>query len=129
MVAVAAMRMRDGVRRVARLCALPPVAALAGSITFGDSAVAFTAAASLPDDALDALMLQEAGDTHHAVGTCRITAHEDPRGVVDPDLVVRGLRVADASIMPTDCRANLYFTCVMIGEMAARRVKVAAATG
>jgi choline dehydrogenase len=44
---------------------------------------------------------------------------------VDPELAVRGvqgLRVADASIMPSDCRANLHFTCVMIGEMAARRM-------
>ena len=34
-----------------------------------------------------------------------------------------GLRVADASIMPTDCRANLHFTCVMIGENLARRMR------
>ncbi|WP_281262110.1 GMC oxidoreductase [Teichococcus aestuarii] len=70
-------------------------------------------------------MLREAGDIQHAAGTCRMTAHEDPRGVVDPELRVRGaegLRVADASIMPTDCRANLHFTCVMIGEALARRM-------
>jgi 5-(hydroxymethyl)furfural/furfural oxidase len=45
---------------------------------------------------------------------------------VDPDLKVRGvegLHVADASIMPSDCRANLHFTCVMIGEAAARRMR------
>ena len=71
-------------------------------------------------------MLAEAADIQHAAGTCRMTAHEDPRGVVDPDLCVRGtegLRVCDASIMPTDCRANLHFTCVMIGENLARRIK------
>ena len=117
------LRMRDGVRRLARLCALPPVADIAESISFGDSGLSMAEGAALPDDALDALMLQEAGDIQHAAGTCRMTAHEDPRGVVDPELAVRGvvgLRVADASIMPTDCRANLHFTCVMIGEMAAR---------
>jgi len=27
---------------------------------------------------------------------------------------IAGLRVADASIMPADCRANTHFTCVMI---------------
>jgi choline dehydrogenase len=119
------LRMRDGVRRLARLCALPAIAGIAEAITFGDSGLPFAEAAALPDDALDALMLQEAGDIQHAAGTCRMTAHEDPRGVVDPDLCVRGvegLRVADASIMPSDCRANLHFTCVMIGEMAARRM-------
>jgi 5-(hydroxymethyl)furfural/furfural oxidase len=55
-----------------------------------------------------------------------MTAYEDPRGVVDPDLVVRGVegvRVCDASIMPADCRANLHFTCVMIGENLARRMR------
>lgn len=122
------LRMRDGVRRLARLCGLPAVARIAEAITFGDSGLSFAEAAALPDDALDALMLEQAGDIQHAAGTCRMTAHEDPRGVVDPDLNVRGvlgLRVADASIMPTDCRANLHFTCVMIGEMAARRMKTA----
>jgi len=122
------LRMRDGVRRLARLCALPPVAGIAETITFGDSGLPMQQGASLPDDELDALMLQEAGDIQHAAGTCRMTAHEDPRGAVDPELKVRGvagLRVADASIMPTDCRANLHFTCVMIGEMAARRIKAA----
>lgn len=120
------LRLRDGVRRLARLCVLPQVADLAERITFGDSAIPIAEAAALDDGALDALMLREAGDIQHAAGTCRMTAHEDPRGVVDPDLRVRGvqgLRVADASIMPTDCRANLHFTCVMIGENLARRMR------
>ncbi|MFZ4409638.1 MAG: GMC family oxidoreductase, partial [Paracraurococcus sp.] len=120
------LRLRDGVRRLAALCARPEIAGLATAITFGDSALSMPEAAALPDDALDALMLAEASDIQHAAGTCRMTAYEDPRGVVDPDLCVRGvtgLRVADASIMPTDCRANLHFTCVMIGENLARRMR------
>lgn len=122
------LRMRDGVRRLAALCALAPVAGIAEAITFGETSLAMTQAASLADDALDALMLAEAGDIQHAAGTCRMTTYGDPDGVVDPELRVRGvagLRVADASIMPTDCRANLHFTCVMIGEMAARRMRAA----
>jgi choline dehydrogenase len=120
------LRLRDGVRRLARLTALDPLARLAQRIHFGESALSMAEAAALPDDALDALMLAEAGDIQHAAGTCHMTAHEDPRGVVDPDLAVRGvtgLRVADASIMPTDCRANLHFTCVLIGEALARRMR------
>jgi 5-(hydroxymethyl)furfural/furfural oxidase len=120
------LRLRDGVRRLARLVALPAVTRIASGITFGESGLSMEAAAALADDALDTLMLREAGDIQHAAGTCRMTAHEDPRGVVDPDLRVRGvegLRVADASIMPTDCRANLHFTCVMIGEALARRMR------
>jgi len=120
------LRLRDGVRRLARLTALAPLAGLADAIEFGESGLSMPNAAALEDDALDAIMLREASDIQHAAGTCRMTAHEDPRGVVDPDLKVRGvsgLRVADASIMPTDCRANLHFTCVMIGENLARRMR------
>lgn len=120
------LRMRAGVRRLARLTESAPVAALAERISFGDTALTMAEAAALPDEALDALMLAEASDIQHAAGTCRMTAHEDPRGVVDPDLRVRGvagLRVADASIMPMDCRANLHFTCVMIGEWLARGMR------
>jgi choline dehydrogenase len=120
------LRMRDGVRRLAALCARPEIAGIAEGIGFGDSTYTMGDAAGLPDDALDALMLQECADIQHAAGTCRMTAHEDPRGAVDPELCVRGvagLRVADASIMPTDCRANLHFTCVMIGENLARRMR------
>ncbi len=87
--------------------------------------LAFAEAACLPDDALDALMLQECGDAQHAAGTCRMTAWEDPRGVTNPDGTVKGvagLRVADASIMPSDCRANTHFTCMMIGAAVAERI-------
>lgn len=120
------LRLRDAVRRLARLTAHPALAGIATSIRFGESPLGMDEAASLPDDELDALMLQEAGDIQHAAGTCRMSVWEDPRGVVDPDLKVRGvegLRVCDASIMPADCRANLHFTCVMIGENLARRMR------
>ncbi|MFC3127692.1 GMC family oxidoreductase [Pseudoroseomonas globiformis] len=119
-------RLRDGVRRLARIASHPAVAGIAGRITYCDTALPFAEAAALPDAELDALLLSEAGDIQHAAGSCVMTAYEDARGVVDPDLRVRGvegLRVADASIMPTDCRANLHFTCVMIGEALARRMR------
>jgi choline dehydrogenase len=120
------LRMRDAVRRLATLTAHPALAGICGAITFCDTTLTLAEAAALPEEALDALMLQEAGDIQHASGTCHMTAHEDPRGVVDPELRVRGvrgLRVCDASIMPADCRANLHFTCVMIGENLARRMR------
>lgn len=56
----------------------------------------------------------------HPVGTCRMGV--DAQAVVDPDLRVRGvagLRVADASIMPTVVNAAINAACMMIGERAA----------
>jgi choline dehydrogenase len=120
------LRMRDGLRRLARIVAQPAVAGIATDIRFGETALPFAEAVALPDEALDALMLAECNDIQHAAGTCRMAPAADPLAVVGPDLRVHGvegLRVADAAIMPTDCRANLHFTCVMIGEMAARRMR------
>jgi choline dehydrogenase len=120
------LRMRDAVRRLAALAAQPALAGICDAIRIGDTALSPAEAASLPPDELDAVMLAEVADIQHAAGTCHMTAHEDPRGVVDPDLCVRGvegLRIADASIMPADCRANLHFTCVMIGENLAQRMR------
>ena len=122
------LRMRDAVARLAVLCAHPAVTEIAAAVTFAETGLAMDEAAGLAPDALDALMLQEAGDIQHAAGTCRMTAYEEPRGVVDPDLRVKGvagLRIADASIMPADCRANTHFTCVMIGLQAATRIAAA----
>ncbi len=48
-----------------------------------------------------------------------------PQAVVDAQLRVHGiagLRIADASIMPTITSANTHAPCVMIGEFAARAI-------
>jgi choline dehydrogenase len=120
------LRLRDGVRRLAALVGRAAFADIAERITFGATEQAPAEVATLNDDALDALLLVEAADAQHAAGTCRMTAYEDPRGVVDPDGRVKGmvgLRVADASIMPFDCRANTHFTTMMIGEAIAARIR------
>ncbi|WP_247630611.1 GMC family oxidoreductase [Microbacterium croceum] len=60
------------------------------------------------------------GTYHHQVGTCRMGV--DELAVVDPQLrvrEVRGLRVADASVMPFVPSANTNAPSIMIGERAA----------
>ncbi|MCC7273390.1 MAG: GMC family oxidoreductase N-terminal domain-containing protein [Alphaproteobacteria bacterium] len=119
-------RLRDGVRRLAAIVAQPAVAGIAERVEFGFGGQPFAGMAALPDADLDAAMLAECGDAQHPVATCRMTAHEDPRGVVDPDCRVRGidgLWVVDASVMPADCRANTHLTTVMIGEKMADRLR------
>ena len=119
-------RMRDAVRRGAEIVQHPAIARVARSVTFGASGLSLDEHFAIKEDERDRLTLLEAGDAQHAAGTCRMTARTETSGVVNPDGSVKGvqrLRVADASIMPLDCRANTHFTSVMIGEVVAARMK------
>ena len=79
------------------------------------------------DDDLLEWVKHNAETTYHPVGTCKMGS--DPMAVVDDQLRVhgiKGLRVADASIMPTLTSGNTNAPSIMIGEKAARMVLSAA---
>ncbi|HET6805457.1 MAG TPA: GMC family oxidoreductase N-terminal domain-containing protein [Frateuria sp.] len=101
-----------GAHIVRRILAAPALAAYGGRPLYGTGAE--------DDEGLRGLIRAHADTIYHPVGTCRMGA--DAGSVVDPQLRVRGtqgLRVADASIMPTLISGNTEAPSAMIGEMAA----------
>lgn len=65
----------------------------------------------------------------HASGTCRIGDAGDPNAVVDSNgkvIGVEGLRVVDASIMPSVISGNTMITTIMAGEKVADAIKAGA---
>jgi choline dehydrogenase len=76
--------------------------------------------ACVSGDAVRAYVRCNAGTVFHPTGTCKMGV--DPDTVVDPELRVhglRGLRVADASIMPRIIGGNTNAPVIMIAEKAA----------
>lgn len=68
----------------------------------------------------------------HVCGTCRMGPDGDPLAVLDGECRVRGvsgLRVVDASLMPTIPRANTNLTTIAIAEKMADRILDAATPG
>lgn len=109
------------------------VAAMLGGLGLVRSLVAHPALAVFYGELLDPAPGTDPADHirqsyisyHHGVGTCRIGPRGDRGAVVDPQLRVhgvRGLRIADASVLPTVPRANTNLAAVLVGEIAAREL-------
>ncbi|QGW66114.1 choline dehydrogenase [Lysobacter soli] len=84
----------------------------------------FPARDDLDDDDLVAFIRAKAETIYHPVGTCRMGS--DALSVVDPQLRVRGvegLRVVDASVMPTLIGGNTNAPTMAIAERAADLIR------
>ncbi|WP_321915316.1 GMC family oxidoreductase [Paraburkholderia sp. J11-2] len=102
----------QGARLARRILDAPALAQLGGRelYTHGEQS----------DSQLRDTIARHADTIYHPVATCRMGG--DARSVVDPQLRVRGvegLRIADASVMPTLIGGNTNAPSVMIGERAA----------
>jgi len=104
--------MKRGVRTALDILSQDPMAPYLGK--------PFSPSEIWPDDrSLEHWIRQYSEALYHPVGTCKMG--QDSQAVVDSELRVhgiRGLRVADASVMPEIVRGNTHAPTVMIGEKA-----------
>lgn len=78
------------------------------------------------DEYWDCLIMQYTMTIYHMSGSAKMGTADDPFAVVDPELRVhgiKGLRVVDASIMPTITSGNINAPVIMIGEKGADMIK------
>jgi choline dehydrogenase len=110
--------LREGCRKVQEIARTSPMREhVTVEITPG--------AAVNSDDEWERYLRENTWGAFHACGTCRMGSDTDPLSVLDEQLRVRGvrgLRVADGSIMPEITSGNTNAPIIMIGEKAAHMV-------
>lgn len=109
--------LKAGVRLLEQAMAAPPLAPWRGRRLYPHDG---------SDAAIEADIRARADTIYHPVGTCRMG--RDAMAVVDPDLRVKGLeglRVVDASVMPSLIGGNTNAPTIMIAEKAADLIRSA----
>jgi choline dehydrogenase len=111
--------MIDGVRRARKILAAPSFEKYQSwEIGPGPDAQS--------DEQILAFIRKKAETIYHPVGTCKMGDVEEMMTVVDPELKVKGikgLRVVDASVMPTLVGGNTNAPTIMIAERCADLIK------
>jgi choline dehydrogenase-like flavoprotein len=110
--------MMEGLRICARIAAAPALKGLLGPIARPRNCT------DLNEATLEEALATCSHTLYHPLGTCRMGS--DEASVVDPELRVRGvdgLRVADASVMPSTVRGHTHAPSVLIGEKAADLIR------
>ena len=95
-----------------------------GAVTTGGWVQPVGGEAMTPEERAEVSLRRYSHTLYHPVGTARMG--EDAASVVDPQLRVRGvsgLRVADASVMPTVIRGHTNAPAIVIGERAADLIR------
>jgi choline dehydrogenase-like flavoprotein len=108
-----------GVRAARRIAARQPMASWVGRELFPGASV-------VTDEELSAVERANHQTVYHVSCTCSMGADDDPLAVLDPRLQVRGvagLRVVDASAMPTLTATNPVVTIMMLAERAADLIR------
>ncbi len=108
-----------GIRLIRRLLSTPQMAPHVDAETLPGPDVT-------TDDELLDFARANGTTTYHLIGTAKMGPATDPGAVVDDNLRVhgiQGLRVVDASIMPSMPSANTYATTLMIAERAADLIR------
>jgi choline dehydrogenase len=107
--------LREGAKMVREVVEQSALKAIRGAELFPGSAVR-------SDAEIDAWIRRAAETIYHPVGTCRMGVAGDAQAVVDDTLRVfglEGLRVVDASVMPTLVGGNTNAPTIMVAEKAA----------
>jgi choline dehydrogenase len=110
--------MMEGLRMCARIAAASPLNGLLGPIARPRNCT------DLNEATLEKALAICSHTLYHPLGTCRMGS--DEASVVDPELRVRGidgLRIADASVMPSTIRGHTHAPSVLIGEKAADLIR------